>query len=458
MQVQYLLKIIPGIPKQTQNSLKKPTANLFDLMKRNLVLLLFMSLCICGISQENRKYPVYGNDKHITTAGASDHVTCNTEDQVAVKGTEMVFPSYSIKMFLDTSYSKMHFCPEYFNETYGGSYTLAYMDEGGSGMDSYPNITVGGVKKGGVWYPGDKIRVGMPVKIEDISETMHFEWETSQENAWGEDDKWMASINFIFDNYGTETSEPINSQRDFDIVVKKESHNFADDLYDMPTLTGNKIWFFARYPDGSLMPYEINIDGIIYAFAVRYKFFPEDPQKSDKVHVKFIPYGDAGFPHVLMVNVKEIIAVSKEYIQYADLPDIQRTLAYSKVAIEGAWLKAINAGYEVYTGSSQLNIERFKVNLDKTTTALNQTTKKFDENSIALYPNPASSHFSLDINNNSSCRVEIYNQLGKLVYKNPAVYKSLIIDTESNFNPGYYTIKIKSKEQKHFIIKPLIVN
>jgi hypothetical protein len=81
----------------------------------------------------------------------------------------------------------------------GAVFELDYVDAGGSGMDGYPNVGIGGAKTGGTWYPGDRNLTGMPVKLRDLDDSMILQWEVSQENAWGDKDKWMASINMIFD-------------------------------------------------------------------------------------------------------------------------------------------------------------------------------------------------------------------------------------------------------------------
>jgi len=123
-------------------------------------------------------------------------------EKIYFHGSGTIFNSYALKNYLDESFSTMYYYAEKFNADFGGSYILEYVDEGGSGMDSYPNVTIGGVKNGGKWVSGDKNTVAMPTKLMDISNTMNFEWETSQINGRDDDDKWMASINFIFDNYG----------------------------------------------------------------------------------------------------------------------------------------------------------------------------------------------------------------------------------------------------------------
>ncbi|MBG7630707.1 MAG: hypothetical protein IZT56_09760 [Bacteroidetes bacterium] len=282
-------------------------------------------------------------------------------EKIYFHGSGTIFNSYALKNYLDENFSTMYYYAEKFNADFGGSYILEYVDEGGSGMDSYPNVTIGGVKSGGSWISGDKNTVGMPTQIKDISNTLSFEWETSQINGRDDDDKWMASINFIFDNYGTETSEPNNANRDYDLVVMHQYHRFDDSVDDKPIGTSTTHWYFARNIDGSLKPYELEIDGKKYGYAVRYKFFINAGDKNNKAHVKFIPFENSELPPVLKVNVKNIINASKNLMQYANIPAEYLELAKNNIALDNAWLKSINAGYEVYTGNSTLKIDKFKI-------------------------------------------------------------------------------------------------
>jgi hypothetical protein len=340
---------------------------------------------------------------------------CAPEDLVEVSSANTeIMPSYVLSLPSSISQlSTMSYCSEIFNESHGGGCYINYQDPGGSGMDAYPGVKVGGAKFGGTWHPGDTAITGMPVQIQNVDTTMNFVWINSQENAWDVDDKWMASINFIFDIYGTQNSEPVSEERDFDLVIEAQSHNFANVLEDQPIADGSRVWWFARNTDGSLKPYEVTINDTTYTYAVRYKFFTEPVEKTDKAHVKYIPYGPNGEPHEVTINVSEIVANARDYIQYADIPEPYLAIANEKVAQPDTWIKAINAGYEVYTGNSTLKIDRFKVNPQSSSQdtsvvtsisvspssgaiAEGQSVKFTDEdsandieNAIMVYPNPA---------------------------------------------------------------------
>lgn len=310
--------------------------------------------------------------------------TCNEYEMVSVTGNVAPISSYALGMSSGVG-GTMLYCPDDYTHNNGGHYYLEYRDLGGSGMDGYPNIKIGGSKYGGQWHPGDFNITGMPVQIKDIPETMELEWVCSQADALDGDDKWMASINFIFDIYGSRDSEPVSSERDYDLVVKAQSFNFNDNLDDQPEVKNGIIYFFARNADGSLKPFEITIDGLAYKYAVRYKFFDGRGDKDDKAHIKLIPYGDNGAPPVLKVNVKELISTTKDYVQYANIPEPYLTLANNNIAQGDTWMKAINAGYEVYTGNSQLIIPKFKVWPNRIPTSVHNSEVK----NGMIGPNPA---------------------------------------------------------------------
>jgi hypothetical protein len=311
---------------------------------------------------------------------------CLVDNMILVEGNSPIIPSYTLNKPGGITASQMGYCPEYYNPQFGASYLLLYKDAGGTGMDGYPSIRAGGALFDNAWHPGDSEITCMPVRIKDIGEGMYFELETTQNAALDDDDKWMASINFIFDISGTEKSRPITAERDFDIVVKAQSHHFNDDLSDLAEPINNRFWFFARFENGDLKPYEVDIEGSVYTYAVRYKFFEGSGDKDNKVHVKFIPFGPNGTPPLMRINVKEVIEISREFIQYAALPEAQRELALEKVARDDTWLKGINAGYEVYTGESTLRIDKFKVYPHQIPSNIVHQSAQGDK--LILYPIP----------------------------------------------------------------------
>lgn len=379
---------------------------------------------------------------------------CNDMDGVLIQNyrKEIITSHY---LGATPSGSSMRYCPNFFSFEYGASYTLNYIDQGGSGMDAYPNIIIGGAKINGNWESGNQEITGMPVRISDILNGMNLEWKVSQENAWDTNDKWMASINFIFDNYGTETSEPVTADRDCDLVVKADSYNFNGDGlddYPVPTGTDTNFWFFARESNGDIKPYTVIIDGIAYTYAVRYKFFKNSGDKDNKAHVKFIPYGPNGAPAVLKLNIKEVISTSKNYIAYANLPAEQLALAQNNIALPNAWLKSINAGYEVYTGKSILKIEKFKVNPNQSL----DVGFFYPEEEVVFYPNPTSDKITLFFKALENPSVIIYNANGQKVFENTVVKNNAQVDV-SHFYSGLYFVRIVDKSKSIELVKKLIV-
>lgn len=406
-------------------------------MKRNYRLVFVAAMWLCYI-------PIFGQ---------LEYECPETEGIVIQSWREEILDSYYLGS--TPSGSTMRYCENFFSYDYGGSYTLEYIDQGGTGMDAYPNIIIGSAKISGTWQPGNQEITGMPVQLENIPENMFLEWKVSQENALDDDDKWMASINFIFDIYGTETSEPITAQRDYDLVIKSVSHNFTgDELVDKPEPIGNSpaFWFFAREANGDIKPYNLEIDGVVYSYAVRYKFFEGTENKDDKAHVKFIPYGANGAPEVLVVNIKDIIDASKDYIEFANLPVDQYNLANEKIALGDTWLKSINAGYEVYTGESILKTEKFQVYQDESL-SLNDMAKVAQ---ISCYPNPVSEKLYVNFNGFLGSKMEVYDLTGKKVKEVMYSGGQMTLDFQS-FQQGIYYLKILGINQSNQLVKKIVV-
>jgi hypothetical protein len=126
----------------------------------------------------------------------------------------------------------------------------------------------------------------MPVLVDNLDESLIIQWQVSQENATDDDDKWMASINVIFDASGSIETKPDPNKRDYDLVIAMNSQNFNHDLND--TKKGKKKNYYARNEDGSLKTFDVIVNNKIYKFGVRYKFYINSDSKNDKVHVKYL--------------------------------------------------------------------------------------------------------------------------------------------------------------------------
>ncbi len=278
--------------------------------------------------------------------------------------------NYGLTNPLFNKKSPMTYNPSDVN-TKGAAFSINYINQGGTNFDGYPSGNIGGFKTGGTYYSGNKSTSGMPIQIKDLKHNLRINWKTSQTNANDSDDKWWATINVIFDN-GTQTSEPVLANRDYDLVIQNVSYK-QDDLTDFNN-PGGRYWYFARNNDDTIKPFTLYLNGTSYSWAVRYKFFDYPPghtkeDKNDKVHIKFIPINNSKPIPNLDHSLKSFIDCTKDYIQYLDLTTSELTLANSKVAIGTLWIKSIAAGYEVYEGTSTLANEYFYTTLDNTAPA-----------------------------------------------------------------------------------------
>ncbi|MFD0962888.1 T9SS type A sorting domain-containing protein [Pseudofulvibacter geojedonensis] len=251
-------------------------------------------------------------------------------------------------------------------DTKGAAFSINYTNQGGTSFDGYPNGGIGGFKVGGVYYPGNRSVCGMPIQIQDLAHNLRINWKTSQTNANDADDKWWATINVIFDS-GSETSAPVATNRDYDLVIQHISYQ-QDSFTDLAN-PGGRYWYFARNTDNSIKPFVLYINGVAYSWAVRYKFFdyPEGhpkEHKNNKVHIKFIPIDNENPIPNLDHSLKLFIDCTKDYIQYLTLTQDELNLANEKVAEPSLWIKSIQAGYEVYEGSSTLANDYFFMTID----------------------------------------------------------------------------------------------
>lgn len=267
-------------------------------------------------------------------------------------------------------------CPMTYNSsqiaTKGAAFSFQFTNPGGAGYKGYPNGVVGGYSQGGTYYPGNTSASGFPIQIKNLNHDLRINWKVSQQNANDANDKWWASINVIFDNTGP-TLEPVSANRDYDLVIMLNQYQ-QEDLNDVPRGTNQVYWYFARNTNGSLKTLDLLINGVVYKWAVRYKFFNYpvgDPNydKNNKVHLKFIPVDNNNVAPFLDHSLKMFIDASKEYIQYLNLTPAELQLANTKVADPELWVKSVAAGYEVYTGSFTVNNDYFYTLKDYTAPA-----------------------------------------------------------------------------------------
>ena len=252
----------------------------------------------------------------------------------------------------------------------GAAFSIDYINQdGGTNFDGYPSGSIGGVRKSGVYYPGNYSASGMPVQLQSLEHDFRLKWKPLQINADDVDDKWWATINVIFD-IGDSNLFPVDTARDFDIVIQFQRYE-QDALIDNPN-TGGAYWWFARDSNGVIEPFSLMIEGVEYQWAIRYKFFNygagnPNSHKNNKVHIKFIPIDNNHIPSELDHPLKRFVDATVDYLQYVNLPAAELNLANQKVANPNLWVKKVSAGYEVYSGNSTLGQDYFYTIVDNIT-------------------------------------------------------------------------------------------
>ena len=252
----------------------------------------------------------------------------------------------------------------------GAAFSIDYINQdGGTNFDGYPSGSIGGVRKSGVYYPGNYSACGMPGQLQSLEHDFRLKWKTFQINADDVDDKWWATINVIFD-IGAANLEPVSTDRDFDIVIQFQRYE-QDALTDNPN-TGGAYWWFARDSNADVKPFSLMIEGIEYQWSIRYKFFNypsghNNEHKNNKVHIKFIPIDNNHIPSELDHPLKRFVDATVDYLQYVNLPAAELNLANQKVANPNLWVKKVSAGYEVYSGNSTLGQDYFYTIVDNIT-------------------------------------------------------------------------------------------
>ena len=71
---------------------------------------------------------------------------------------------------------------------------------------------------------------------------------------------------------------------------------------------------------------------------------------------------------------------------------------------------------------------------------------------VKVYPNPASDFITLELDNETEALLQIYDQLGELLYKTSAQGSKTI--NISQWRPGVYTLKLENNT--HFLIEKFV--
>ncbi|WP_299130101.1 T9SS type A sorting domain-containing protein [uncultured Winogradskyella sp.] len=77
--------------------------------------------------------------------------------------------------------------------------------------------------------------------------------------------------------------------------------------------------------------------------------------------------------------------------------------------------------------------------------------------SIKVYPNPASTNFTIALNNSTDAEVKIYNMLGKVVYQGSTTNGKIEVSTNRNLTSGLYIVSATTVDNKTVQTK-LIIN
>jgi len=81
-------------------------------------------------------------------------------------------------------------------------------------------------------------------------------------------------------------------------------------------------------------------------------------------------------------------------------------------------------------------------------------TRSVAEITYSLYPNPATDHVIIDLNNRTQGTLQVLNLVGQILYSQP-IDNSLIRVSLDNIEPGVYFISVTSGEER--VIKKLKV-
>jgi uncharacterized repeat protein (TIGR02543 family) len=327
--------------------------------------------------------------------------------------------------------------------TKGAAFKFNYTNQGGKDFDGYPSGTIGGFKANNVYSPGNPIVSGMPVQIKNLKDNLRINWKVSQTNANDPTDKWWATINVIFDG-GTATSEPVESERDYDLVIQNVSYE-QDDFLDLSKPDG-AYWYFARNSDGSIKPYSVYLNGVAYHWAVRYKFFNypaghTDEDKNDKVHIKFIQMDNGKPIPNLDHSLKQFIDCTKNYLSHLQLNAKELALAKLRVAPDDLWIKSVSAGYEVYEGSFTIANDYFYTTIDNTSPASISNLTSTEQNGGVVLNWGASTDTAFDnYNVYRSTNGGNYSIIASLIRTNNYVDKSV----SNGIHKYYVTAKDRS--------------
>lgn len=114
----------------------------------------------------------------------------------------------------------------------------------------------------------------------------------------------------------------------------------------------------------------------------------------------------------------------------------------------------MNISFAVIGGTSEQNLKsnaEFAQNFYNTHLVNTKETEP-EGTDYTVYPNPASDHINISLENNSECQIELTDVIGKTIkhLSSNAQTKEIMINT-ADLKPGIYFIMIKMKKGPVFI-------
>jgi hypothetical protein len=115
-----------------------------------------------------------------------------------------------------------------------------------------------------------------------------------------------------------------------------------------------------------------------------------------------------------------------------------------------------NADGTVTHSTATSEDERSKWEAIPTSQSLSVNDNELNAVSLNVYPNPAKEVFTISLSTISQAKINIYNTLGKSIYKGSIINGSVKIENNSQFASGLYMIKVISNDNKVFHSKLMI--
>lgn len=140
--------------------------------------------------------------------------------------------------------------------------------------------------------------------------------------------------------------------------------------------------------------------------------------------------------------------------------DVDKVWASNYIAAEEVYRFSVKGGYnylyhqddnQFYNIVTDSNDDRSKWQLElASSTPLSVEDTKLQQTFVKLYPNPATNQFTIEFLEFNNAKVTIYDVLGKIAFKQTLNSLKTTINTNNNFKPGLYLIKIDISNKIHY--------